>query len=241
MIYGRLDGRHNAMIRTQRAAAKMKTKWIQVDEYIVNRLVPSDPALDKTLSANAAAALPPHDVAPNQGKLLHLFARMIKAQRILEIGTLGGYSTIWLARALSDGGKVVTLEANPAHARVAQANIAAAGLSHVVELHVGPALDALPKLSAQSPFDLIFIDADKPNNPFYLEWALKFSRPGTVIVGDNVIRDGAVTNADSTDANVQGVRRFFDMIAQEPRLTATALQTVGSKGWDGFAIAIVND
>jgi len=218
----------------------MNTQWLDVDEYIVSRLVPSDPALDEALAANAAAALPPHDVAPNQGKLLHIFARMIRAQRVLEIGTLGGYSTIWLARALPDGGSVVTLEANPAHARVAASNIAAAGLSHVVDLIVGPALESLPRLAAQPPFDLIFIDADKPNNPSYLDWALKLSRPGTVIIGDNVVRDGAVVNPDSTDANVQGVRRFFDMIAQEPRLTATALQTVGSKGWDGFAMAIVN-
>ncbi|CAB3762118.1 O-methyltransferase [Paraburkholderia humisilvae] len=216
------------------------TEWSAVDEYIESRLVPPDPVLDHALAANAAAGLPAYDVAPNQGKLLYLFARMIGARRVLEIGTLGGYSTIWLARALPEGGKVVTLEANAVHARVAQSNIDHAGLTHAVDLRIGPALESLPALTAQAPFDLIFIDADKPNNPSYLEWALKLSRPGTVIIGDNVVRAGEVVNAASADPNVQGVRRFFDMIAHEPRLTATALQTVGVKGWDGFAIAVVD-
>ncbi|CAI1654363.1 O-methyltransferase [Serratia proteamaculans] len=215
--------------------------WAQVDAYIVDKLVTQDEALLQTLTANGLAGLPEHDVAPNQGKLLHLFARMVNARRILEIGTLGGYSTIWLARALPPEGSLVTLEADADHADVARINIARAGLSEQVELLVGPALTSLPQLSPDAPFDLIFIDADKPNNPEYLRWALALSRPGTVIIGDNVVRDGAVTDATSTDNRVQGVRRFFDMMANEPRLSATALQTVGSKGWDGFSIAIVND
>jgi len=219
----------------------MQAAWTRVDEYIVDRLVPSDSALTNVLSANTAANLPPHDVAPNQGKLLHIFARMISARRVLEIGTLGGYSTIWLARALPEGGKVVTLEADVAHAKVARSNIEMAGLAGVVELHVAPALESLARLPAKEPFDLVFIDADKQNNPAYLEWALKLSHSGTVIIGDNVVRDGGITDPDSVDPRVLGVRRFFDMIADEPRLTATALQTVGSKGWDGFTIAIVND
>ena len=217
----------------------MNDRWRSVDAYIVDRLAPSDPALDNALSANAAAGLPPHDVAPNQGKLLHILARMINARRILEIGTLGGYSSIWLARALPEDGTLITLEADPVHAEVAQLNIARAGLENVVELYLGQALETLPKLSSEAPFDLIFIDADKPNNPAYLAWALRLSHPGTVIVGDNVVRDGAVIDPGSDDPRVQGVRRFFDMIADEPRLTATGLQTVGSKGWDGFVIAIV--
>jgi predicted O-methyltransferase YrrM len=219
----------------------MQAAWTRVDEYIVDRLVPSDSALKNVLSANTAANLPPHDVAPNQGKLLHIFARMISARRVLEIGTLGGYSTIWLARALPEGGKVVTLEADAAHAKVARSNIEMAGLAGVVELHVAPALESLARLPAKEPFDLVFIDADRQNNPAYLEWALKLSHSGTVIIGDNVVRDGGITDPDSVDPRVLGVRRFFDMIADEPRLTATALQTVGSKGWDGFTIAIVND
>jgi len=219
----------------------MKAEWTRVDEYIVDRIVPSDSVLEKVLSANAAANLPAHDVAPNQGKLLHIFARMINARRVLEIGTLGGYSTIWLARALPADGKVITLEANAAHAEVARSNLKTAGLTELVEIHLGAALESLAKLPIEQPFDLIFIDADKPNNPAYLAWALKLSRPGTVIIGDNVVRNGAIADPDSNDPTVQGVRRFFDMIADEPRLTATALQTVGSKGWDGFSIAIVND
>ena len=219
----------------------MQALWTRVDEYIVDRLVPSDPGFDHVLRANAAANLPPHDVAPNQGKLLHIFARMIGARRVLEIGTLGGYSTIWLARALPKGGKVVTLEADAEHAKVARSNIELARLSDLVNLYVGPALESLPKLPLEQPFDLIFIDADKRNNAAYLDWALKLSRPGTVIVADNVVRDGAITDPDNTDPSVQGVRRFFDAMANEPRLTATALQTVGCKGWDGFAIAIVDE
>ncbi|CAI0817412.1 Putative O-methyltransferase MSMEG_5073 [Serratia entomophila] len=215
-------------------------QWAQVDRYIVDCLVEQDDPLLQALDANSAAGLPDHDVAPNQGKLLQLFARMVNARRILEIGTLGGYSTIWLARALPPDGTLVTLEANERHAAVARRNVANAGLSAQVALRVGPALLSLPQLQAEAPFDLIFIDADKPGNPDYLQWALRLSRPGTAIVGDNVVRNGAVTDAASKDASVQGVRRFFDMMTQEPRLSATALQTVGSKGWDGFSLAIVN-
>ncbi|CAI1652759.1 O-methyltransferase [Serratia entomophila] len=215
-------------------------QWAQVDRYIVDCLVEQDDPLLQALDANSAAGLPDHDVAPNQGKLLQLFARMVNARRILEIGTLGGYSTIWLARALPPDGTLVTLEANERHAAVARRNVANAGLSAQVALRVGPALLSLPQLQAEAPFDLIFIDADKPGNPDYLQWALRLSRPGTAIVGDNVVRNGAVTDAASKDASVQGVRRFFDMMAQEPRLSATALQTVGNKGWDGFSLAIVN-
>ena len=213
--------------------------WGRVDDYIVGALVPADPALAAAMAANAAAKLPAIDVAPNQGKLLHIFARMVGARRILEIGTLGGYSTIWLARALEPGGRLVTLEADPHHAEVARANIARAGLDAVVEIHVGPALASLPNLPADVPFDLVFIDADKGNNPGYLEWALKLTRPGSVIICDNVVRDGRVADAASRDSAIVGIRRFFEMLAAEPRLTGTAVQTVGSKGWDGFAIAIV--
>jgi predicted O-methyltransferase YrrM len=216
------------------------SRWAEVDAYIVDSLIEQDEVLLQTLVANNAAGLPEHDVAPNQGKLLHLFARMINARRILEIGTLGGYSTIWLARALPPDGSLITLETDERHAGIARKNIASAGLSSQVELRVGPAISSLPVLQAEDPFDLIFIDADKPNNPLYLHWALALSRPGTVIIGDNVVRDGAVIDAASKDGRVQGVRRFFDMMAHEPRLSATALQTVGSKGWDGFSIAIVN-
>lgn len=219
---------------------KEKEQWSQVDRYIADSLVEQDDALLQALATNAAAGLPAHDVAPNQGKLLQLFARMVNAKRILEIGTLGGYSTIWLARALPAGGKLITLEADESHAAVARQNITRAGLDGLVELRVAPAMTHLPTLHTLAPFDLIFIDADKPSNPDYLRWALKLARPGTVIIGDNVVRDGAVTDAASTDARVQGVREFFTMMAQEPRLTATALQTVGSKGWDGFSLAIVN-
>jgi len=215
-------------------------QWSDVDAYIVDRLVPADPILDQALADNHTAGLPAIDVAPNQGKLLHILARVAGAKRILEIGTLGGYSTIWLARALPPDGMLVTLEFSPNHARVARANIDRAGLSHLVTIHVGTALDNLPKLATDAPFDLIFIDADKRNNPNYLNWAKKLSRPGTLIIVDNVVREGAILNAGSTDADIRGIRSFFDALAQEPALTATALQTVGSKGWDGFAIAIVN-
>ncbi len=217
----------------------MSDDWARVDAYLVDRLVPADPALDAALEANAAAGLPSIDVSPAQGKLLHLLARMTGARRILEIGTLGGYSTIWLARALPASGRLVTLEADPRHAEVARSNVARAGLTEVVELRVGRALDTLPTLPAE-PFDFIFIDADKPSNPDYLGWALRLSRPGSVIVCDNVIRGGRVTDPDAREAGVAGTRALFDLIAAEPRLSATAIQTVGAKGWDGFAIALVD-
>jgi predicted O-methyltransferase YrrM len=213
-------------------------RWTAVDDYLTQSLIPPDAALDAALVASDAAGLPREAVSPTQGKLLHLLARSIGAKGILEIGTLGGYSTIWLARALPASGHLVTLEANATHAEVARTNITNAGLSGIVTLQAGPALESLPTLSG--PYDMIFIDADKPNNPAYLEWALKLARPGTLIIGDNVVRDGAVTDPTSADPKVQGVRRFIELIANDPRLDATALQTVGSKGYDGFVLAIVN-
>jgi predicted O-methyltransferase YrrM len=216
-------------------------QWSTVDSYIEEKLVPPDPVLTAVLDNNEAAGLPAYDVSPAQGKFLHLLARMTGARRVLEIGTLGAYSTIWFARALPEGGLVVTLEFDPHHAEVARRNIECAGLAGIVDLRVGAALDTLPAVDAEGigPFDLIFIDADKQNNPAYLEWALRLSRPGTVIIGDNVVRDGDVVDAGSSDARVKGIRTFFDMLAATPRLSATALQTVGSKGWDGFVIALV--
>jgi predicted O-methyltransferase YrrM len=215
--------------------------WTVVDRYIADTLIPSDPVLEAVLHTNAAAGLPAIDVAPNQGKLLHLLARIQGAKRILEIGALGGYSTIWLARALPADGRLITLEFEPKHAEVAAANIAKAGLADIVEIRTGPALDSLTQLDRERcpAFDLIFIDADKPNNPGYLEWSLRLSRPGTMIIGDNVIRDGAVTDPGSLDPRVQGVRQFIQMMADDPRLDATALQTVGSKGYDGLTLAVV--
>lgn len=215
--------------------------WTAVDDYIADALVPPDAALDGALAASEAAGLPAINVAPNQGKLLMLLARMAGARRILEIGTLGGYSTIWLARALPVDGRLVTLEHAPAHAAVAGRNIAAAGLDGLVEIRVGPALESLAALQAQgeAPFDLVFIDADKPNNPLYLDWALRFARVGTVIVADNVVREGAVIDAAHPDPRVQGVRATYDWFAREPRVSATAVQTVGTKGYDGFAVGLV--
>jgi len=215
--------------------------WSAVDQYINGLLVPSDPELDAALEASAAAGLPPIQVSPPQGKLLHLMARMLGSRNILEIGTLGGYSTIWLARAVSPGGRVVTLEADAKHAEVARDNFTRVGLANVIELRLGPALDSLPKIAAEGrgPFDFIFIDADKPTMAEYFEWALKLSRPGSVIIADNVIRKGGVIDASSTDANIQGVRRFNERLAAESRVCATEIQTVGSKGYDGFALAVV--
>ena len=220
----------------------IQEQWTTVDQYLAGLLVPDDPALEAAQQASAAAGLPAISVSPNQGKLLWLLARTRRARSILEIGTLGGYSTIWLARALPDGGRLVTLEAEPKHAEVARENIARAGLNNVVDLRVGRALDTLPQLEAEGrgPFDLTFIDADKPNTPEYFQWALKLSRPGSLIVVDNVVRKGAVTDAESDDPSVRGMRRFLEMLAAESRVSATAIQTVGSKGYDGFAIALVN-
>ena len=216
-------------------------QWAAVDRYISGLLVPPDPSLDAALEASAAAGLPRHEVSPSQGKLLYLLARVQRARAILEIGTLGGYSTIWLGRALPPDGRLVTLEANQKYAEVAAANIERAGLAGVVELRVGGALDALAKLAAdgRGPFDLIFIDADKPSNPAYFAWALELSRRGSLIVADNVVRKGAVVDAASGDPSVQGVRRFLELLAAEPRASATAIQTVGSKGYDGLAVALV--
>jgi predicted O-methyltransferase YrrM len=216
-------------------------QWSAVDRYITDLLVPPDPALDEALRASAEAGLPAINVTPNQGKLLHLLARVLGARGILEVGTLGGYSTIWLARALSADGRLVTLESDPKHAEVARANLARAGLADVVELRLGPALETLPQLAAEGrgPFDLVFIDADKPSNADYFEWALKLSRRGSLIIVDNVVRKGAVVDAASSDPTVQGVRRFYERLAAEPRVSATAVQTVGSKGYDGFAVALV--
>lgn len=218
-----------------------QTQWTAVDEYINSLLIPSDSALDATIQSTINAELPQINVAPNQGKLLHLLAQIRGATRILELGTLAGYSTIWLARALPADGKLITLEANPKHAEVARENIKRAGLSHIVEICVGAALNTLPQLAAegQPPFDLVFIDADKVNIPDYFTWSLKLTRKGSVIIVDNVVRKGAVIDADSSDENIQGVRKFNTLLAAEPRVTATTIQTVGSKGYDGLTIALV--
>jgi len=207
--------------------------WNQVDDYIVDTLLTADPVLDAALADSAAAGLPAINVAPNQGKLLMLLAQMAGARRILEIGTLGGYSTIWLARALPAGGRLVTLEYAPNHAEVARRNLARAGFAEQVEVKVGAALDILPGL--QGPFDFIFIDADKSSYPDYFLWSLKLARPGAVIVADNVVRAGKVLQPGN-DANALGVRRMNEMVAAEPRVAATAVQTVGAKGWDGFCL-----
>jgi len=221
--------------------AMSQDQWNAVDRYITDLLVPSDAALDAALQATADAGMPAINVAPNHGKLLHILARAIGARSILEIGTLAGYSTIWLARALPEDGSLITLEAEAKHADVARKNIARAGLDGVVDLRLGLALDTLPQLAAEGrgPFDLVFIDADKENIPDYFRWALRLARPGSLIVVDNVVRDGEVADASSTDPRVQGVRRFNDLLAAEPRVCATAIQTVGVKGWDGVAVAMV--
>ncbi len=212
-----------------------------VDDYFTETVVAPDPALEEALAANAAAGLPSIDVSAPQGKLIHLLARMTGARKALEIGTLGGYSTIWLASALPDGGRLMTLERSARHAEVARRNVARASLAGKVEIRTGAALETLPKIEAEGlgPFDFVFIDADKENNAAYLEWALRLSRPGTTIVVDNVVRDGEVADATSRDPDVVGVRRMFELMAREPRLSATAIQTVGAKGWDGFALALV--
>jgi predicted O-methyltransferase YrrM len=215
--------------------------WTTVDNYVSEMLVPPDKALDQALEASADSGLPEIAVAPNQGKFLMLLAHSIKARNILEIGTLGGYSTIWLARALPKGGRVVTLEAVARHAEVARANFKRAGLADVIDLRLGKALDTLPRLAAEKPdpFDFIFIDADKENIPDYFTWSLKLARPGSMIIVDNVIRDGEVVNARSKDPSVRGVRRFNEMLKNEKRVSATSIQTVGVKGYDGFTLALV--
>lgn len=218
-----------------------KELWTAVDRYFQDKLLPSDPVFEEALSANASAGLPAIDVAPNQGKLLHLLARVQRARRILEIGTLGGYSTIWLGRALPPDGKLITLESQPKHAVVALENVRRAGLSSVIQLRLGPALESLQALESEGeqPFDFIFIDADKPNIPAYIEWSVRLSRPGTIIVCDNVVRGGAILDPETDDPTVRGIRTFLEKIAADPRLDATAIQTVGSKGHDGFAFALV--
>lgn len=200
-------------------------QWTAVDSYFTDLFVLPDPTHDATLQASAAAGLPPYHITPNQGKLLAILAQAIDARAILEIGTLGGYSTIWLARTLPPGGTLLTLEANPQYAEVARANITGAGLADIVEIRVGRALDTLPQLVSEGcgPFDLVFIDADKPNNAAYFDWALKLTRPGSLIIADNVVRNGAVIEAASEDPSVQGIRRFNERLAAEPRVTATAI------------------
>lgn len=220
--------------------------WTSVDDYFSDLLAPSDEALTAALRDSDTAGLPQINVTPNQGKLLHLLARTQGARRILEIGTLGGYSTIWLARALPADGRLITLEYKPEHAEVARANLARAGLDKVTEVRVGPALDSLAALGAAhaeqpAPFDFVFIDADKANNPHYVEWSLELTRPGSLIVLDNVVRGGAVTDADDPDPAVRGTRAALDLMARHPKLSATAVQTVGAKGYDGFALARVLD
>ena len=211
--------------------------WDEVDRYISDALVKPDAALDAALAESDAAGLPPISVSPAHGKLLWILARLVNAKRVLEIGTLAGYSTIWLARGMADGGRLVTLEYLEKHAEVARANLQRAGVASRVEVRVGAALDTLP--SVQGPLDLTFIDADKQNNAEYFRWALKLSRPGALIVVDNVVREGKVVDARSRDASVLGVRRLNELLAAEKRVSATAIQTVGSKGYDGFCIAIV--
>lgn len=217
------------------------TVWHQVDQYFQERIIEHDPILEQVLHENRKAELPAIDVTPAQGKLLHLLVMMHGSRRILEIGTLGGYSTIWMARALPPDGKIVTLELEPHHAKIAEQNVILANVKDKVEIRVGAALDQLAAMKEEGvePFDFVFIDADKSNLPNYLQWALRFSRPGTVIVCDNVVRDGKVIDEENSDPSVKGVRAFFELLADEQRITATAIQTVGRKGYDGFCIGIV--
>jgi predicted O-methyltransferase YrrM len=248
-----MSSRASALIARLTGASRRATEtwrtWASTDRYICEQLGLNDPIATAALETIESSELPPIGVTANQGKLLELFGRLVGAKRILELGTLGGYSTIWLARSLPPDGRLVTIEANPAFAEVAAKNIAAAGFSETVELRVAPALDVLPDLAQQPPFDLIFIDADKDNYPAYIEWALRLSRPGTLIVADNVIGEGAIVNeAASTDRDpwggvggVPAVRKVYEMLGQEPRLQTTAIQTVGEKGYDGFALALVTE
>jgi predicted O-methyltransferase YrrM len=219
----------------------MENQWSEVDAYFGDLLARREESLEAALEANRQAGLPSIDVSRLQGKFLELLVRITGARRVLEIGTLGGYSTLWMAQALPKGGSIVTLEYSPHHAEVARENLLRAGVLDRVDLRVGAALESLPKLEGgpDAPFDLIFIDADKQNNPAYLECSLKLSRVGTVILCDNVVRDGHVIEPGSGDPNIDGVRKFTEMVAANPRLSATVLQTVGSKGWDGFALAVV--
>ena len=220
---------------------RVEEPWKAVDEYLQGLFARSDPDLDAALRSSEEAGLPSIQVSPIQGKLLFLLAKSVRAGKILEVGTLGGYSTIWLARALPPSGRLITLELNPIHAEVALGNLRRAGLAGVVGLRLGRALDTLPALAAEGlgPFDLVFIDADKPAYADYLTWAIRLSRPGTLIIADNVIREGAILDSESDDANVQGVRRFMEALAAERRAVGVAVQTVGTKGYDGFALAVV--
>jgi predicted O-methyltransferase YrrM len=219
----------------------IEERWTAVDQYITDALVPPEADLDFVLQASEKAGLPSIQISANQGKFLMLLAQIQGARNILELGTLGGYSTIWLAHALPPGGRLITLEVDPKHAEVACTGFKQACLEGVIDLRLGPALQTLPKLCSQShgPFDFIFLDADKENYPAYFSWLLKLSRPGTVIVADNVVRNGAVIDADNKDPRVVGVRRFYEVVAAEPRVNATAMQTVGSKGYDGFVVMTV--
>ena len=227
------------MFSTRNTKLGSKTRWIEVDRYIADLLAPSDPALDTALRASEAAGLPQRNVPPNRGKLLMLLARAVGAHSILEIGTLGGYSTIWLARALAPGGRLITLEIEPAHAEVARANVAQAGFANMVEVRLGPALDSLPSLAANGPFDFIFIDADAVNLAEYFQRALELSRRGSLIFVDNVVRGGAIMDADTSKPTIQGLRRFYNLVAAEPTVSMTVIQTVGAGGHDGFAIGLV--
>ena len=215
--------------------------WTEVDQYFSGKLLPKDPILDAAVESAEKAGLPPIAVSPNQGKFLHMLAQLVNARAILELGTLGGYSTIWLARGMRNGGRLITVELDPKHAEVARSNIARAGLKDLVEVRIGSALEVLPQLSAdkRGPFDLIFIDADKQNIPAYFEWSMKLSHPGTLIIVDNVVRDGEVIDADSADDRIAGVRKFVDLLAAESRASATTIQTVGTKGYDGFTMVLV--
>lgn len=217
--------------------------WSAVDAWIGDKLIGEDPSLRAILDANAAAGLPAIDVSPAHAKLLHLLVRISGARRVLEVGTLGGYSTAWMARALAGGGRVVSLEIDPRTAEIARANLEQAGVGERVEVRVGPALDALRGMieAGEAPFDFVFLDADKENNANYLRLAMKLSRPGTVIVCDNVVREGRVIEADEGNAAITGTRALFDELGANPRLSATAIQTVGLKGWDGFSLAVVGE
>ncbi len=216
-------------------------RWAEVDEFVSGLLAPRDEVLEAALKAGVDAGLPEIQVSPPQARLLEILARSIGARTMLEFGTLAGYSTIWLARALPDDGRLITLEADPEYAEVARKNIANAGLSDLVELRVGPALDSLPGLEAEGvgPFDFVFIDADKIHTPDYFAWALDRTRPGGLIVADNVVRGGALADAESDEPSIPAQRRFHEMIAADPRVTATTIQTVGGKGYDGFTLALV--
>ncbi len=217
--------------------------WNDVDIYFSSKLQESDPIMDSILKANAEAGLPAIDVSPNQGKLLYLLAKLKGVKNILEIGTLGGYSSVWLARALPEEGHLITLEYSKKHAKVANENVRNAGLENKIDIIVGQALETLPTLEKKGfpSFDLIFIDADKPNNPNYFKWALELSKPGTVIIADNVVRNGKVIEDDTEDSNVQGIRQFIDLLSEESRIDSTAIQTVGSKGYDGFVLGVVKE